>query len=374
MSPIRHGARGPSSPTDLHLGPSRSQQETTKEAIVPTESPAHPTAADAAADARAVARALTEAATAAGYAPSIHNTQPWRWRLARDTLDLYAEHSRSLQTTDPDRRLATLSCGAALHHARVSLAAQGWHVTVARMPNPAHPDHLARLRVDGPAPVEPQAVRRGQTIRLRQSDRRPVAADPVGPEQLAAIATAVEAEGAWLHILRADQVLELAAAVDHAQRTESADPAWQAELAYWSGGSRPIGTGVPDSAIPSRSPRTTVPGRDFGHHGDLPISLAHDQAAVFAILYGRDDSPLDWLCAGEALSAGWLTATELGASVLPLSATIEVGGTRQAMRALLASVGRPYLVLRFGTVEGSERGAPHAPRLPADQIIERPPL
>jgi nitroreductase len=341
---------------------------------VPTEWPADPTAADASADTQAVARALTAAATAAGYAPSIHNTQPWRWRLAGDTLDLYAEHSRSLQTTDPDTRLATLSCGAALHHARVVLAAQGWHAAVARMPNPAHPDHLARLRVDGPAPVGPRAVRRAQTILLRHTDRRPVAANPVGPDQLAAITTAVEAEGAWLHILGADQILDLAAAADHAQRTEAADPAWQAELGYWSGGTRPIGTGIPDSAIPARSPRTTVPGRDFGHHGDLPTSLAHDQAAVFAILYGRDDNPLDWLRAGEALSAGWLTATELGVSVLPLSATIEVGGTRQAMRALLASIGRPYLVLRFGTVEGTERGAPHAPRLPADQIIERPPL
>ena len=111
---------------------------------MPTEPQTRPT------DAQVVSQALTEAATAAGYAPSIHNTQPWRWRLTADHMDLYVERSRVLEVTDPDARLATLSCGAALHHARVSLAAQGWRATVARMPDRGDPDHLAQLRVDGP--------------------------------------------------------------------------------------------------------------------------------------------------------------------------------------------------------------------------------
>jgi nitroreductase len=338
---------------------------------VPTESQTRPTPGQA--DAQVVSRALAEAATAAGHAPSIHNTQPWRWRLTGDHMDLYVERSRVLEVTDPDIRLATLSCGAALHHARVSLAAQGWRATVSRMPDRGDPDHLAHLRVDGsaPTPVEPLTVRRAQTIRLRHSDRRPVTGIPVGPDDLAAITTAVEAEGTWLHLLRPDQVLDLAAAADHAQRTEAADAAWQTELAYWTGGTRPTRSGIPDAAIAHHAPQTTVPGRDFGHHGDLPISAAHDHAAAFAILYGRDDTAVDWLRAGEALSAGLLTATELGVSVLPLSATVEIAATRQAMRVLLSSRGRPYLVLRLGTINPDNPGPPHTPRLPADQIIER---
>jgi len=77
----------------------------------------------AAAAATAVTEALAQAASLAGYAPSIHNTQPWRWRLAGDTLDLRLERSRVLAVTDPDDRLATLSCGAALNHAVVASAA-----------------------------------------------------------------------------------------------------------------------------------------------------------------------------------------------------------------------------------------------------------
>ena len=69
---------------------------------------------------------LTAAAAAAGYAPSILNTQPWRWRLGPGRLELFAERARQLTVSDPQGRLLTISCGAALHHARTALAAAGW--------------------------------------------------------------------------------------------------------------------------------------------------------------------------------------------------------------------------------------------------------
>ncbi|MDI6105650.1 nitroreductase [Actinoplanes sp. NEAU-A12] len=324
-----------------------------------------------AADTRAEARALSAAATMAGHAPSIHNTQPWRWRLTSNELSLYLDHSRAAEVTDPDSRLAVLSCGAALHHALVSLAADGWHTILARMPDPAHPDHLARLRLDHRIPVGLEARRHRQTIGLRHTDRRPTGGTPVGTEELNAIVGAAESAGAGLHILRPDQVLELAGAADQAQRAENADAAWQAEVNYWTGGTRPLGSGIPDAAIPARATQTTVPGGDFGHLGDLPVSAEHENVATFAILYGPEDGEIGWLRAGEALSASWLTATELGLSVLPLSATIEVTVTRERIRRLLAGLGHPYLVLRLTTGDPAGSAAPHTPRLPADQVIER---
>jgi nitroreductase len=322
-------------------------------------------------DTRAEARALSNAVTTAAHAPSIHNTQPWRWHLTHNQLDLYLDQGRSLEVTDPDSHLAALSCGAALHHALVSLAADGWHTILARMPNPAHPDYLAQLRLDHRIPVEPTAIRHLQTIGLRHTDRRPTLDTAIDRDRLRSIVTAVESAGAGLHLLRPDQVYDLATAADHAQRTEAGEAAWQAELAHWTGGTRPGGSGIPDTAIPDHAPQTTVPGRDFGHHGDLPLSDTHDHAAAFAILYGPEDNRLDWLRAGEALSAAWLTATELGVSVLPLSATIEVPATREHMRHLLADIGYPCLVLRFGTPDPADPQVPHAPRLSPEQIIER---
>ncbi len=319
----------------------------------------HTDSAAAQDNARAVPDVLAVAAATAGYAPSIHNTQPWRWRLAGDNLDLYLDRSRVLDVTDPDTRLATLSCGAALHHARTIISAEGWRATVTRMPDAADQNHLAHLHVDGPAPADLEAVRHVRTIPLRHTDRRPVIGAPVGSEDRRAITNSVLAEGAWLYMLSASQVVELAAAAGHAQRADAADQAWQAELAYWTG------------ATPQHGPLTTVPGPDIGRPGDLPLSAERDRAALFAILYGHSDEPRDWLRAGEALSAAWLTATERGVSVLPLSAPVEVIGTRETMRRQLSYLHHPYLVLRFGTIDRASAEARQAPRQPADQTIDR---
>jgi hypothetical protein len=171
-------------------------------------------------------------------------------------------------------------------------------------------------------------------------------------------------------VLPHDGVIELGVATSQAQQAEAAEPAWQAELAYWSGGTRPGGAGVPDTAIPERPTETTVPSREFGHSGTLPATAEHDRGATFLILYGQQDDVVDWLRAGEALSAGWLTATDLGVSVVPMSATIEVAATRVVLRRLLSGLGEPYLVLRLGRVQADD-GQPPVPRRAAHQTIER---
>lgn len=314
--------------------------------------------------------AAVQAARMGGFAPSIHNTQPWRWRVHDATLELRAERRRQLAVTDPAGRMLTVSCGAALHHVRMALAAEGWDADIERVPGASDPDLLARLMLAGRVEVRPEAIRMVQAMRVRRTDRRPVSDVPVPAEALAAIRQAVEAEGARLHLLRREDTIDLASAAAHAQDVESLDPSWREELAYWAGGTRTEGLGVPDEAIPDRPPATIVAGRDFGPHGQLPIGEGHDRAAVYGILYGDEDSPVEWLRGGEALSAAWLVAVEHELSVLPLSAAVEVPGPRRTLRHMLANLGEPYLVLRLGIPDPAHTGPSHAPRLPADQVVE----
>jgi hypothetical protein len=171
-----------------------------------------------------------------------------------------------------------------------------------------------------------------------------------------------------VHVLRRDQVIDLAAAVGRAQRAEDTDARQSAELAAWVGGERSGGTGVPDVAIPDAAPQTTVPGRDFGVTGSLPPGAGHDEAAVFAVLYGRADTEANWLRAGEALAAGWLDAVRHGLTLLPFSAPVEIASTRHLLREMLAGIGYPYLVVRLGVAVDAT--APRTPRLPAEQTIE----
>src|SRR4051812_46211033 len=93
--------------------------------------------------------ALKAAAEAALRAPSILNTQPWRWRVTGDALELSADPDRQLPVIDPDHRLSTISCGTALHHARVALRAEGYAAEVDRLLGPARPNLLARIVIRG---------------------------------------------------------------------------------------------------------------------------------------------------------------------------------------------------------------------------------
>jgi nitroreductase len=310
--------------------------------------------------------ALLEAANAARYAPSVHNTQPWRWVVRPDRLELYAASERQLQRQDPDAHLLLLSCGTALHHARTALDAAGWRYAVDR---PAA-GPLAAIRLDRRAAADPAAARRLALIPARHTDRRTVTDQPVGRPELDELARAVDGEGCGLHVLDRDRVIELAVAMARAQQAQTADEGLRAETSAWVGGDRASGTGVPDAAIPENPPLTTVAERDFGVAGTLAAGTGHDTAATYAVLYGPDDAPAGWLRAGEALSALWLTAADRGISVLPQSSPVEVEFTRGELNRLLSGVGLPYLVVRLGTPDPAPAGPARTPRLPVEQVVE----
>lgn len=309
---------------------------------------------------------LAEAAVAARYAPSIHNTQPWRWQTSADGLDLHADRSRQLSVADPDGRLLLLSCGASLHHARVAMAAEGWEAVVERFPSTGDPDHLARITAGRRIPVTDDAMRMFQATMIRRTDRRPIGAAVPAPEALDALVRAAADEQTGLHVLRVDQVGELAAATERAEQIEVVNPAYRAELAAWVGGTRPDGTGIPDAAIPSRFDPSNVPGRDFGlgRPGTLPVGDdVHDAGAAYALLHGDSEQPSASLRAGEALSAVWLVATRHGLALVPLSATVEVAFTRHLLQRML-SRGYPCLALKVGVPDAEHPGPPPTPRLP----------
>lgn len=317
----------------------------------------------------ATVRVLEAAARQSLHAPSVFNTQPWRWRVTPDALDLRADPRRQLATTDPDGRLLTLSCGAALHHARVSLTAAGWGVTVDRFPDPGDPGLLARLRTTGPADLDVAAGRLVDAIPRRRTDRRAYGDRPVPAPLLDGLRAAVEAEDAYLHVVRLDQMPMLAVSTARAADAELADPAYREELNRWTNRPADSGDGVPTATAVRPAPRR-VPLRDYAPGGAAGLSAGtdFDRGAAYVILFGERDDPAAWLRGGEALSALLLTATAEGLATAPISDTIELAWPRRMMRELLAGVGEPYLVVRVGWGPGDE--LPPAPRRTPADVIE----
>ncbi|MFG2055220.1 Acg family FMN-binding oxidoreductase [Micromonospora sp. NPDC048930] len=318
---------------------------------------------------RSLTTALAEAAGMAGHAPSVHNTQPWHWKVLPDALELRVVRERHLSAMDPEGRLLVVSCGAALHHARMALAAEGWTAMVDRLPDPAEPDLLARLSGFRHTGADPDAMHVVQCMRVRHTDRRPVSDEPVPAAALAEIEQAATREGVNLQVLDSTQKIQLASAAQQAAAVEAESPELQEELAYWTSRAG-TGTGLPPEVLPQEAPQTTVPARDFGRTGTLPVGPGHDRAAAYGILWGTEDEPDSWLRAGEGLSAAWLAATRLGVSVVPLSGVVEVETTRLALRRMLSELGYPYISMRLGIADPTHAGPPHTPRLDAAETVD----
>lgn len=321
------------------------------------------------AEPRAVA-ALRAAAHTALHAPSVFNTQPWHWRITGETLRLYADRDRALRATDPDGRLLMLSCGAALHHARVALEAAGWTPHVERLPDAGETELLARITVAGAAPADQRTERMAAAITARRTDRRAFGDRAVPEQLLVELRGVVETEGAYLHVVRRDQMPMLASSTSRAADAESEDPAYRAELTRWTNRPGSSGDGVPAATAVRRAPRR-VPVRDYAPGGiaGLTAGEGFDLGAAYVVLFGRTDQPAELLRGGEALSALLLTATAAGLATAPLSDTIEVEWPRRLLRGLLSDVGEPYLIVRLGYHDDAAP-LPEAPRRDAGDVIQ----
>lgn len=307
-------------------------------------------------------RTVRSALELACRAPSVHNSQPWRWRIGDRSVHLLADLRRWLPATDPDGRDLVLSCGAALHHLRVALAASGLRATVHRLTDPDEPDHLAAVEL---APgVAPEAdVALAAAITRRRSDRRGFSSWEV-PEAMLAELTAVAAhQGAVLTPVTDGAALRRAVAA--AAAAQDRTPGYATETTVWTG--RETGAdGIPAANL-LRGPGAVTGGR-FAT-GTIDRSTGVRDGALLAVLGTASDDTLSQLRAGEALSAVTLHATTLGLASCPLTQVLEVDATRRSLRDdVLGGAMSPQVVLRLGW--GPQEALPPTPRRRLQDVVE----
>lgn len=318
---------------------------------------------------RTTARA---AITLANRAPSVHNSQPWRWRIGPSTIHLFTDPARALPATDPEGRDLRLSCGAALHHLRTALLAAGLTTTVHRVPNPARPDHLAAVELH-PGTPSPDDLALAQAIEHRRSDRRLFSSWPVPDPMLDALVDAAGRQGARLTILeRESHRATVARLVEHAAVQQALTPDMAEETAEWTGRVRGARDGVPAANVPA-APGGTVPVRHFAgaEQEQSLLGQFESDGTVLALLATERDGPVDQLRAGEALSAVLLTATRFGLATDPVSQPLEVPATRAELAAsVLGGAAAPQALLRVGWAPISAAAVPRTGRRPVGETIE----
>lgn len=315
---------------------------------------------------------LRRAAAGAALAPSVHNTQPWRFRLAGNTLEMWTDPERQLKVLDPGRRQLMISCGCALFNARVALAASRYDATVERYPDPADPDLFARIELGEPAAPWTPLVRLDVAIHRRHSNRREFFETQVSEEIVWELGAAVTAEDATLVPVRSlEDRRTVSELIREADAVENADPDYRAELQMWTTQIRSRADGVPADSYPQASAhRGEVPLRDFGARvsGQMPPVEDSGLDQCLLVLGTASDDRLAWLRAGEALERLWLEAERLDHVASIISQPIEVRQTRQRLRRELGLSICPQVVLRVG------QAAPNAAtnRRPLDEVLEEP--
>lgn len=296
---------------------------------------------------------LRRAGIQARLAPSVHNTQPWRFVLTDEALEIYRDPQRQLRVLDPTGRQMILSCGCAVFNARVALAADGYQANVERVPEPDRPDLLARITVTAePGPVPPIATLDSCIIR-RQTNRRRFADEALSPELVARLTNAVAQEQAMLVEVRSPQHrIALARLSQEADRLQNVDPAYRAELRAWTTDDSTRPDGVPATTVPhvTGESHDDIPIRDFDTRGTatLPADTRSHLGQTLFILGTSGEDMLSWLRAGEALERLWLEATKQGYVASLFTQVAEVPYLRARLRSELALTLYPHLLLRVG--------------------------
>jgi hypothetical protein len=316
---------------------------------------------------------VTGAVRLACRAPSVHNSQPWRWVADSAGLQLFADPKRWVPATDRSGREALISCGAVLDHFRVAMQAAGWTITVERFPNPNNLEHLASIGFTPLSFVTDAHRARAAAILRRRTDRLPFAA-PVDWELFEPMLRSTFADSdAHLEVVRDDLRHELVEASRLSESLRLYDSSYHAELDWWTAPFEAT-EGIPYSALVSatESQRVDV-ARLFPLSGDSQRrpGIAADRSKV-VVLCTEDSTRGDAVHCGEVLSTVLLECTMAGMATCTLTNITEFPASRDVITTLIGRASFPQLLIRVGLAPPREPVPPMTPRRPFDDVFVRP--
>ena len=291
----------------------------------------------------------------AARAPSVHNTQPWRFHVGRSGVELYCDPRRKLRA-DPLGREMIISCGAALFGLRLAVRGLGYMPVIELMPDPGRSRLLARVGMGSAEPVTRAERKMLEAVPHRHTHRGPFEPGPLPAGLLAGLQHDALTEGAELALVEGELAYHrLASVAAMAASRLDLDPRVRAETRQWtrSADSR-ARDGVPALAFVDRTklrPRRRLPQRDFDvGRGLALLPGGGEPPSATAVLLTRGDRRADWLHAGQALHRLLLHATGQWVFASLYTQPLEAAVTRALIRDRLALAGNPQMLLQFGYV------------------------
>jgi len=303
---------------------------------------------------------------AAGQAPSMHNTQPWRFEINGPVIDVLLDADRALPAADPAGRLTRVGLGAAAFNLRVAAGMLGHETTLAIDPDPALADVVVRIFLaDRKVPVAGLSSLYGELGR-RYTYRGPMADLPISSRLVQRLTDAATAERADLRWLDDEQRAGLASIIRTADDRDVHVEDRLHERLQWIGGDR-LAEGVPESVL-GPLPSRPAAVRDLSAGFDHPSrsQAVFEPAPIIAVLGTADDDEHAWVRTGLALQRVLLTATSYAVAASFLNQAVEYPDLRDQVRTLIGRDTWPQLIVRLGY---PSEGSGLTPRRPWNETL-----
>ncbi|MEV4707877.1 Acg family FMN-binding oxidoreductase [Actinoplanes sp. NPDC049316] len=308
---------------------------------------------------------LTECVRSATAAPSLHNSQPWRFRFREAAVDVYADSQRRLHVLDPAGREQLISVGAAVFTLRLALRQAGFWSDVTLFPEPDEPDLVARVTPTTPARATSTVEALASAIPHRHTNRHPFAQAAVPAAVVEELRGAAYKEGAVLAATAPtgrDAILRMGRFADGWLQSR---PGYHDELARWTRDRVRRQDGIPQSAAGPWDALEVLPTRDFsGLWPGLRRCEKFEPHPTILVLATAGDQRSDWVRAGQALQRVLLTATWKGLATTPISQPVEMPAVRCRLIDPQAALW-VQMVLRIGY--GTPAG--RTPRRPLKDVL-----
>jgi nitroreductase len=293
-------------------------------------------------------------AEAGGAAPSLHNSQPWRFEATDDRRGLlvHADRSRAVPVTDPTGRALHVSLGAAVLNLRVAAAFLGLETRLRLLPAPERPDLVAHLSFTGRAPAgEPNRdAELYPAVAERHSSRQPFTNRDVPERLVGELMAAADQEGVVLAMLEEAETRRVLTLTADAERRTAADVLREAELRSWVRVETPATDGIPAAALGPMDRDARIPVRSFTGHPPtgVPAPARFEALPQLATFTTAHDDRSAWVRTGMALERVWLLATVNGLRGSVLHQAVEWPDTRWQLRDPETGPGYVQIVLRLG--------------------------
>ncbi|PKO01771.1 MAG: hypothetical protein CVU43_11205 [Chloroflexi bacterium HGW-Chloroflexi-5] len=298
-----------------------------------------------------------------------HNTQPWKFKIIDETIEIHADTSRHLAVVDPQDREQWISLGCALENLVIAAGATGFASEI------TYPDDKQEYISVNLQSATPDISPLFDAIQVRQSTRSEYRQEKLSSDLFDQIHSASAEQGVMFKfiedIAETERVIEY---LNAGNLTQYSDKAYIDELIAWLRFNEREALSSRDGLYSKCSGNPTVP-RFLGEmfvSGTKPQKQAEADAKKLRsssgsiIIATQYDTPEAWVRCGQVFERLSLQLTTLDLKSALLNQPIEIPELRAEFQTAMGlGENQPQLLMRYGVADAM----PYSLRRPVDKVL-----